>query len=203
MSPISSRKSVPSSAARNLPTRSAWAPVKAPRTWPKSSLSRRSAGMAVQLSGTNSLADRGLKSWIARATSSLPVPVSPVISTVLRAGARDGSVCGQHDDRHVGVDCSQARQEFEPADPRHLEVGEHEIDLVCLQVLERALRALGAVRFEAELLDQDLHHAAHALLVVDHQHSLHCDCSPAIGRSTRKTLPRPISLCTEIRPLCS
>ena len=59
MSPISSRKSVPSSAAWNLPTRSACAPLKAPRTCPKSSLSRRSAGIAVQLSGTNSFSFRG------------------------------------------------------------------------------------------------------------------------------------------------
>jgi hypothetical protein len=32
---------------------------------------------------TSSRSRRGLASWIARATSSLPVPVSPVISTVV------------------------------------------------------------------------------------------------------------------------
>ena len=51
-SPISSRKSVPLSAASKSPTRALTAPVKAPRTWPKSSLSTRSTGMAEQLTAT-------------------------------------------------------------------------------------------------------------------------------------------------------
>ena len=44
MSPISSRKIVPPWATSNLPRRSATAPVKAPRTWPNSSLSISSSG---------------------------------------------------------------------------------------------------------------------------------------------------------------
>jgi hypothetical protein len=46
MSPISSRKIVPPCASSNLPRRSATAPVKAPRTWPNSSISISSSGMA-------------------------------------------------------------------------------------------------------------------------------------------------------------
>ena len=43
--------------------------------------------MALQLTGTNGIAPRALTSWIARATSSLPVPDSPATSTgaMLRA----------------------------------------------------------------------------------------------------------------------
>ena len=37
--------------------------------------------MALQLTVTNGLLRRGLASWIARASSSLPVPLSPVSST--------------------------------------------------------------------------------------------------------------------------
>src|SRR5262247_2425013 len=43
--------------------------------------------MAAQLTLTKARADRGDRLWIARATSSLPVPVSPVISTVESVGA--------------------------------------------------------------------------------------------------------------------
>ena len=63
------------------------APVKAPRTWPKSSASSSASGMALQLSATNWCARRVLLWWIARATTSLPVPVSPVIRMVLLVAA--------------------------------------------------------------------------------------------------------------------
>ena len=55
MSPISSRNSVPFSASRNAPERSLVAPVNEPFTWPNSSLSSRSAGMAAQLTAMNEL----------------------------------------------------------------------------------------------------------------------------------------------------
>ena len=55
MSPISSRKSVPPSASSKRPRLVLTAPVKAPRTWPKSSLSIRPSGSAVQLIGTKGL----------------------------------------------------------------------------------------------------------------------------------------------------
>ena len=86
MSPISSRNSVPPSACSKRPRRVVCAPVKAPRSWPKSSLSSRSFGIAAVLIATNGpllpRSPRGLCLCSARATSSLPEPDSPVISTV-------------------------------------------------------------------------------------------------------------------------
>ena len=64
------------------PAARACAPVNAPRSWPNSSDSSRSFGIAAVLSATNGPAARGLCRCSARATSSLPVPDSPVISTV-------------------------------------------------------------------------------------------------------------------------
>ena len=87
MSAISSRKSVPPSASSNLPRRSATAPVKAPLMWPNSSLSISSSGIAAQFSSTNGACRRRLSAWMLRATSSLPVPFSPKISTRPLVGA--------------------------------------------------------------------------------------------------------------------
>ena len=77
ISPTSSKRSVPPSASTNTPSRARSAPVKAPRTWPKSSDSRRLSASAAQLNGTKGLSRLGLASWTACATRSLPVPVSP------------------------------------------------------------------------------------------------------------------------------
>jgi hypothetical protein len=44
-------------------------------------------GMAAQLSFTNVRSRRPLRSWMARASSSFPVPVSPRRSTVESVGA--------------------------------------------------------------------------------------------------------------------
>ncbi len=82
ISPISSRKRVPRSASWKRPFFSRTAPVKAPRSWPKSSLSSRFSGSAPQLSDRKRRVERGLAKWMARAISSLPVPLSPWISTV-------------------------------------------------------------------------------------------------------------------------
>jgi hypothetical protein len=59
------------------------APVKAPRTWPKSSDSSSVSGIAAQFTLMSGIVRCALLAWIARATISLPVPVSPVMSTVL------------------------------------------------------------------------------------------------------------------------
>ena len=80
-SPISSKNNVPPSATSNSPARCSSAPVKAPLRWPKSSLSTRCSGNAPQFTATRGPPARGLPSWIARATNSLPVPVSPRTST--------------------------------------------------------------------------------------------------------------------------
>ena len=47
------------------------------------------SGIAAQLTATNGRDLRGLKSWSVRATNSLPVPLSPVMST----GTFDGAIC--------------------------------------------------------------------------------------------------------------
>ncbi len=81
MSPISSRKSVPPSLCSNRPTRCVMAPVNAPFSWPKSSLSSNCSGIAAQLIATKFRPARPEKRWIALAASSLPVPLSPVTIT--------------------------------------------------------------------------------------------------------------------------
>jgi hypothetical protein len=87
MSPSSSRKSVPVVAASNLPFRSPTAPVNAPLTCPNISLSISSLGMAAQLSSMKGRSRRGERAWMAPAMSSLPVPLSPAMSTRHFVGA--------------------------------------------------------------------------------------------------------------------
>ncbi len=87
MSPTSSRKIVPPSASTNLPVCLRSAPVNEPRSWPKSSDSMRLSGIAAQFTCTNGPAFTSEPSWIARATSSLPVPLGPTMRTVAGVGA--------------------------------------------------------------------------------------------------------------------
>ena len=77
MSPISSRKKLPPSAISNRPFLSLMAPVKAPLTWPNRALSSRLSLKAEQFWTTKDCLARGPLWWMARATSSLPVPDSP------------------------------------------------------------------------------------------------------------------------------
>ena len=86
-SPTSSRKSVPDPATSKSPGFASTAPVKLPFSWPKSSLSMSPSGMAPQLMATKGWSRRSLRAWMLRATTSLPVPLSPVTSTVVRVGA--------------------------------------------------------------------------------------------------------------------
>ena len=59
--------------------------MKAPRSWPNSSLSSSVSGSAAQLTGDERpLARAAARQWSARATSSLPVPLSPRMSTARR-----------------------------------------------------------------------------------------------------------------------
>src|SRR5205823_2491678 len=82
ISAISSRNNVPPTACSNRPILRMTAPVKAPFSCPNSSLSSRFSGIAAQLTATNAPDDTGPLIWIARATTSLPVPDSPCTSTV-------------------------------------------------------------------------------------------------------------------------
>ena len=74
---LRSRRAVPRLASSNRPSLCMIAPVNAPFSGPKSSLSKRPVGIAAQFNFTKELEQRGLRSWMARATSSFPVPVSP------------------------------------------------------------------------------------------------------------------------------
>ena len=76
-SPISSSSSVPPSANSKRPSRRSAAPVNAPFSCPNSSDSSSDSGSAAQLMAMNGLPRRGERSWMPRATSSLPVPDSP------------------------------------------------------------------------------------------------------------------------------
>src|SRR6185503_10098532 len=81
ISPTSSRKIVPMWAVSSFPGLSRYAPVKLPFTCPKSSDSSSVSGRPAQLTGANTWLARGPREWIARATISLPTPLSPVIRT--------------------------------------------------------------------------------------------------------------------------
>ena len=85
-SPNSSKNKVPVLATSNRPLWSRSAPVKAPRLWPNNSLSTKFSAKAPQLTGTNGFLPLRLCIHRVRAANSLPVPVSPVISTVESVG---------------------------------------------------------------------------------------------------------------------
>ncbi len=73
---------MPPSATSNFPFLRYCAPVNAPFSWPNNSLSSSVSVRAPQWITTMGINRRGLDEWIARATTSFPVPLSPVISTV-------------------------------------------------------------------------------------------------------------------------
>ena len=81
-SPISSKNMTPPLTDSSRPCLTFSAPVKASWAWPKSSLSMSSAENAPQFTARNRLSARGESSWMMRATSSLPVPVSPCTRTL-------------------------------------------------------------------------------------------------------------------------
>ena len=84
---------VPPSASSNLPRRIAAAPVNAPFSWPNSSLSMSSVGMAAQLTLTNGPDATGLSRWMCAASSSLPVPDSPESNTATSERATCVACC--------------------------------------------------------------------------------------------------------------
>ena len=74
---------MPRWAVSNSPALFWTAPVKAPFTCPNSSDSSRFSGIAPQFTATKGCSRRSLWSWMARATSSFPVPLSPHTSTLV------------------------------------------------------------------------------------------------------------------------
>ena len=78
---------MPPSASSNWPGLVFCAPVNEPRSWPNSSDSSSSPGSAAQLILMNTRPARAERAWISRATTSLPTPDSPVMSTGTSASA--------------------------------------------------------------------------------------------------------------------
>ena len=78
---------VPLSASSNRPLRSVQASVKAPFLCPNISLSKRLELRPPRLTLTKGPLLRGELRWMASAMSSLPVPLSPVMSTEAPVGA--------------------------------------------------------------------------------------------------------------------
>ena len=82
------------------PTRLSLAPVNAPLRWPKNSDSNSASGIAVQFTATKGCDARRLARCTARASSSLPVPLSPwmrmleSVCATLRAEASNDSISG-------------------------------------------------------------------------------------------------------------
>ncbi len=82
ISPISSRRIVPSSASSNFPIAPPFlAPENAPSSYPNNSLCNNSLGIAPQFTGIKA-PFRLRPLCMARAKTSLPVPVSPMIRTL-------------------------------------------------------------------------------------------------------------------------
>jgi len=86
-SPTSSSKIVPPSEDSKRPSRFCNAPVKAPFSCPNNSDAISDGGIAAQLTRMKARFARFDRLWIARAINSLPVLVSPCISTVESVGA--------------------------------------------------------------------------------------------------------------------
>ena len=78
---------MPPVASSNLPICCRIAPVNAPFSWPKSTLSTRSCGIAARFTATNGPSGDGPWRCSSRASNSLPVPLSPSTSTVAVSGA--------------------------------------------------------------------------------------------------------------------
>src|SRR5207244_2228830 len=104
--------------------------------------------------------------------------------------------------RHLGVDLAYTGKQLETRHARHLEIGEDQVELLGLEPLERLFATLGAHRLDPHALEQDLQHAAHLPLVVDHQHLRHRG-PRATGSSTRNVVPRPTALSTDTVPWCA
>ena len=83
---------MPPSASSKRPSFCLIAPVNAPFSWPNSSLSSSVSVSAAQLTVMNGPFARCASRWIARATSSLPVPLSPAMNTVVSVAATFSTV---------------------------------------------------------------------------------------------------------------
>ena len=231
---------MPPLAFRNSPWRGARASVNAPLTCPNSSLSRSASGIAAQLIATNGPVELRLRWWTARATSSLPVPLSPVMSSAASASATrsissltlldrraradhlieaagvghglaealdlvakravldrarqrepqgldierlgdevvradadgadrrvEAAERGDHHDRHVGAVGRDALAEREPVHPLHVQIGDHDVEVLLVEQLQGIGRR-GPPRHDEPAARHRLgQRLRHALVVID------------------------------------
>ena len=137
---------MPPDASSSAPARARSAPVKAPFSCPNSSLSTSPGASAPQSTTTNGRSARGEARCSAAASTSLPVPLSPSISTV----ESDGAACS--------TSAKSARiAGASPTRPPNGVARQQVLDLVVGQLpLELALAELQAPR---ALVEQRLAHA--------------------------------------------
>jgi hypothetical protein len=83
---------VPEAAASSRPGLSFHAPVNDPLTCPNSSLSNRDSDSAAHGTAANGPSRRRLSEWMARASTFLPVPLSPRSSTAASEAAAGSAV---------------------------------------------------------------------------------------------------------------
>src|SRR2546426_909674 len=147
--------------------------------------------------GTNGRAARGERSCSARATSSLPVPLSPRTSTAESVGATRSIIRSTSCMRGLRVRMSpkgaapgawarSLAQDLDALAPRHLHVEDDDVVSAVGQARECRLavrHALDVVTLAAELPHEQL---AEILLVVRHEDA---DRARHAGSTTRKRLP--------------
>ena len=116
----------------------------------------------------------------------------------------DRGVAGHHQDRQVGVDLPDGREERDAVQPLHAQVGEDEVERLRAEPVEGGVRALGAVHLEPLVAEEGPDADAKRLVVVHDQdlafesHGLLL-CPPlpyaaSAGNVTVKRAPRPGSL---------
>ena len=118
-----------------------------------------------------------------------------------RLGAREG---GDHDDDRLGRDLVRRAQQIEPRAARHLDVRDHDVELVFLEMGARGVEIPGRDDVVALAAEEDLEEFLHAALVVDDEdaslrgHGV----APTRGRRTRTVVPTPSVLSTRMLPPC-
>src|SRR5437867_3267150 len=135
MSPTSSRKIVPRSACSNLPTCFSVAPVNDPFSWPKSSDSISSSGIAAQAALIQRVAQDDEH---ALARKRLLDEIECALLGGLDRGA-DRAVARDHHDRQRIVHRPQPIEHLEAVHARHLDVEQHQIRRLALDQREAFL----------------------------------------------------------------
>ena len=95
-------------------------------------------------------------------------------------------------------------QQVEAGAARHLDVGDHDVELVLFQMRARGLEIPRGGDVIALAAEEDLEELLHAALVVDDQDPGlrgHVD-APARGSRTRTLVPTPSVLSTRMLPPC-